>query len=80
MPTYTFRDKKTGEEQVLTMTISEAEKFSKKNKHLDWLCGAPGFGDAFKMGLSSMRRPRGLQGPHQGHQEVPHQIDHKDLE
>jgi len=55
MPTYTFRDKKTGEEQVLTMTISEAEKFSKKNKHLDWLCGAPGFGDAFKMGLSSMR-------------------------
>jgi hypothetical protein len=50
MPYYTFRNKKTGEERVELMTISEAETFSKKHKDWEWMCGAPMIGDPFRLG------------------------------
>jgi len=34
MPTYTFKDKKTGKEFDDYMSISEMEEFLKKNKHI----------------------------------------------
>jgi len=34
MPTYTFKDKKTGKEFDNYMSISEMEEFLKKNKHI----------------------------------------------
>jgi len=34
MPTYTFKDKKTGKEFNDYMSISEMEEFLKKNKHI----------------------------------------------
>ena len=34
MPTYTFHNKKTGEEFTKLMTISEMEEYLSKNKHI----------------------------------------------
>ena len=50
MPTYVFKNKKTGKETVKNMTISEAEEFAARNPHLDWMCGAPGIGDPWRLG------------------------------
>lgn len=44
MPTYTFRHKKTGEEKSEFMSISEMEKFKKKNPDWECMCGAPVMG------------------------------------
>ena len=42
MPTYNFRDKKTGEETEISMRIAELDEFKEKNPHLEqFLTGAP---------------------------------------
>jgi hypothetical protein len=51
MPTYTFIDKETGEETTRLMSISEMEKFCKKNTHLEQVIGAPAIGDTVRLGL-----------------------------
>jgi hypothetical protein len=55
LPYYTYLDKKTKEvveTDVGLQTISEMEAFLKKNKHLELgVTGAPGFGDAFRLGI-----------------------------
>jgi hypothetical protein len=54
MPTYTFRDLKTGEETTSYMSIAELDKFLRKNKHLEQVIGAPAIGDTVRLG---MRKP-----------------------
>ena len=52
MPKYDFRDIETGEEQEITMKISELDEFKEKNPHLQqFLKHAPGLGDSIRMGL-----------------------------
>lgn len=52
MPTYQFRNKKTGEENsVFFQTIAEAEQFEKDHPEFEWLCSAPAIGDSFRLGL-----------------------------
>jgi hypothetical protein len=50
MPTYIFRNKKTGKEEEHFMSIKEAEQYVKDNPNLDWLCGAPLIGDPHRLG------------------------------
>lgn len=50
MPTYTFRDKKTGEEHTEYMSIQEMEKYLKKNKQMDVVPSAPFIGDSVRQG------------------------------
>lgn len=51
MPTYTFINKDTREEITEYMSISELDKFLKKNKHLEQVIGAPAIGDTVRLGL-----------------------------
>ena len=50
MPTYNFRNKKTGKVKTMTMSIAEAEAYEKANPHMDWLCGAPPQADPWRIG------------------------------
>jgi len=59
MGTFTFRDKSTGEDVVMTMSISDAEAFVKANPHMDWLCGAP-----------LLHSGRGMKKPEDGFRDV----------
>ena len=43
MPTYSFRDKNTGEAFDAFMSISELDKFLEENPHLEKLLSAPHF-------------------------------------
>lgn len=43
MPTYSFRDKNTGDEFDLFMSISELDKFLEENPHIEKLLSAPHF-------------------------------------
>lgn len=43
MPTYSFRDKETGEEFDQFMSISELDKFLEENPNLEKLLSAPHF-------------------------------------
>ena len=44
MPTYTLRDKKTGKETELFMSISEMEQYEKDHPEIEVACGAPRLG------------------------------------
>lgn len=50
MPSYTFIDKETGKEETHIMSLSEHEKFCKKNKHLEQVIKAVGIGDPIQLG------------------------------
>ncbi len=54
MPTYRFRNKKTGKEWEEFMTIAEAEQKVKDDPNIEWMCGAPLIGDPWRQG---MRKP-----------------------
>lgn len=43
MPTYSFRNKNTGDEFDAFMSISELDKFLEENPHLEKLLSAPHF-------------------------------------
>ena len=43
MPTYSFRDKNTGQEFDTFLSISEVERFLEDNPHLEKLLSAPNF-------------------------------------
>jgi predicted nucleic acid-binding Zn ribbon protein len=51
MPIYTFIDKQTGEETTQMMSISQLDKFCKKNAHLEQVIGAPAIGDSVRLGF-----------------------------
>lgn len=52
MPTYSFKDKNTGEINEVVMKISELEEFRKNNPHLEsYITGAPGLSDPARLGL-----------------------------
>lgn len=51
MPTYTFIDKKTGEETTLAMKIAELEQFRKDNPNLKQKLTTPAFGDSVRLGI-----------------------------
>lgn len=50
MPTYTFRNKKTGKTREEFMSISEADAYEKANPHIERMCGAPGIADPWRLG------------------------------
>jgi len=52
MPTYNWRHKKTGKtSEIFFLTIKEAEEYEKDHPELEWMCGAPGIVDSFRVGL-----------------------------
>lgn len=51
MPTYSIRNKITGDEFELFMKISELDTFKEENPHLETFpTGAPAIGDPFRLG------------------------------
>lgn len=40
MPNYSYTNEKTGEEETLTMSISEMEEFEKNNPHMSRIFGS----------------------------------------
>ena len=52
MPTYTFRNKKTGKTWDELMYMSELDEFLAENPNVEQLItSAPGIGDAIRLGL-----------------------------
>ena len=54
MPTYTYRNIKTGEVFDKIMKIAEKEQFLLDNPDLESIIGAPAMGDSVRLGI---RRP-----------------------
>lgn len=53
MPYYQLRNKKTGAVVEKFLTISEGDAWEESNPEWERVCGAPGFGDAFRLGLGA---------------------------
>ena len=51
MPTYTFRDKNTGEVFDKLMKIADREQFLKDNPNLESIIGTPSIGDPVRLGI-----------------------------
>lgn len=51
MPTYTFRDKETGEQFDRIMKIADREQFLADNPNLETIIGAPSIGDSVRLGV-----------------------------
>ena len=51
MPTYTFRDKNTGEVFDKLMKIADKEQFLLDHPHLESIIGAPAMGDSVRLGI-----------------------------
>jgi len=52
MPTYTFRDKTSGETVDFTMKISDYDQFKEDNPNLERvITGAPSLGDSMRLGV-----------------------------
>lgn len=56
MPTFRFRNKRTGREKEIFGTIADAEQYEKDHPEMEWLCGAPLIGDPVRQGV---RKPSG---------------------
>ena len=52
MPTYTFKNKETGELTEIVMKIAELDPYRSANPHLESVFGAPMFGDPTKLSAS----------------------------
>lgn len=69
MPTYTFRNKETGETFEEFMSISGRDVYLEKNPHLETLItGAPSLGDPVRLGVTR---------PDSGFKEVLQKIHEK---
>ena len=67
MPTYTFRNKKTGEIEEHNLKISKRQSFIDSNPNLEQVhLTMPGFGDLVRMGM---------KGPDDGLREVMSKIN-----
>lgn len=52
MPVYSFRNRDTGEEYELTLSMSEREEYLAANPNVEQFIGrAPSIGDSIKLGL-----------------------------
>ena len=51
MPTYTFINKETGEEQTHFFTLAEREEFIKNNPNMTQQLSTPAFGDSVRLGI-----------------------------
>lgn len=51
MPTYTFRNKETGETFDKLMSISQREPFLQENPNLEQVLGATAMGDSVRLGV-----------------------------
>jgi hypothetical protein len=51
MPTYTFINKETGEEQTHILTLSQRETFLADNPHMTQKLSTPAFGDSVRLGI-----------------------------
>ncbi|NDG30852.1 hypothetical protein EB118_12365 [bacterium] len=51
MPTYSFRNKNTGEEFDEIMLISKLDQYKINNPHLEQLLGTPSLGDPVRLGM-----------------------------
>lgn len=51
MPTYTFRNKATGEEQTHIMSLSEREQFLENNSDFIQVPPVVAFGDSVRLGI-----------------------------
>lgn len=51
MPTYTFRDKETGEIFDKLMSWDNRQKFLEENPNLETIMGAPAMGDSVRLGV-----------------------------
>jgi predicted nucleic acid-binding Zn ribbon protein len=62
MPTYSFRDKETGEEFDVFMKISELDEYLEKNPNVEKLLSAPVFNGAQGVTLyQKFHDPKGRQ-------------------
>lgn len=52
MPTYTFKNKETGEITEVVMKIAELDPYREANPHLETVIGAAMFGDPTKLSAS----------------------------
>lgn len=51
MPTYTFINKETGEEQTHILSLSQREKFLEENPNMTQKLSTPAFGDSVRLGI-----------------------------
>lgn len=51
MPTYTFRNKDTGEVYDKIMSWNSREEYLKENPNLETIIGAPSMGDPVRLGV-----------------------------
>ena len=51
MPTYSFRNKETGEEFDEIMSIEKLDQYKADNPHLEQLLGTPPIGDPVRLGM-----------------------------
>ena len=51
MPTYSFRNKETGEEFNEIMSIHKLDQYKLDNPHLEQLLGTPPIGDPVRLGM-----------------------------
>ncbi|NDB83828.1 MAG: hypothetical protein EB127_14055 [Alphaproteobacteria bacterium] len=51
MPTYSFRNKQTGEEFDEIMSISKLDQYKTDNPDLEQLLGTPPIGDPIRLGM-----------------------------
>ena len=50
MPSYTFKDKETGETVTKIMSLAERDSYLEENKNLQLCLATPGFADPHRMG------------------------------
>lgn len=51
MPTYTFVNKETGEEETHILTLSQREEYITQNPHMRQKLSTPAFGDSVRLGI-----------------------------
>lgn len=56
MPTYTFRNKTTGEETTKFLTLGEREEFLKSNPDFNQVLSAPALADSVRLGVRKIDR------------------------
>jgi hypothetical protein len=54
MPTYTFRNKETGEMHDELMRMSQREIYLSENPHLEQIIGSPAIGDPVRLGVRTI--------------------------
>lgn len=54
MPTYSFRNKETGEVYDELMSMSRRESYLLENPHLEQIIGSPAIGDPVRLGVRTI--------------------------